>query len=83
MASSSKWTWAQNKLFENALVTYEKDTPDRWQNIAKITGKTVEEVKIHYKKLIDDLNDIEAGKIPMPDYEKHDAKGCTQPDKKN
>ncbi|CAH1422246.1 unnamed protein product [Lactuca virosa] len=83
MASSSNvWTWAENKLFENALAKYDKDTPDRWQNIAKITGKTVEEVKIHYKRLVDDLNAIEDGQIPLPDYEKTEAKACTKPDEK-
>ncbi|KAI3521988.1 hypothetical protein L1887_11465 [Cichorium endivia] len=80
MASSSKWTWAQNKLFENTLVTYNKDTLARWQNISNVTGKTVEEVKIHYQKLVDDVKAIEAGQIPLPDYESTEAKGCAQPE---
>lgn len=75
MASSSNWTWDQNKLFEKALVTYEKD-PERFQNIARILGKTVEEVKIHYQKLVDDVKAIEADKIPLPKYKSSAAKGC-------
>ncbi|XP_010254825.1 PREDICTED: protein RADIALIS-like 3 isoform X2 [Nelumbo nucifera] len=68
-SSSSTWTAKQNKLFEKALAIYDKDTPDRWQNIAKaVGGKTVEEVKRHYEILIEDLNHIESGKVPFPNY---------------
>ncbi|MFS7972457.1 putative transcription factor MYB-HB-like family [Helianthus anomalus] len=74
MASSSNWTWEQNKLFENSLVTY-NDDPDRFQKIAKIVGKTVEEVKIHYQNLVQDVNAIEAGKIPLPNYKTGETKG--------
>ncbi|RWR93613.1 protein RADIALIS-like protein 4 [Cinnamomum micranthum f. kanehirae] len=31
----SAWTPMQNKLFEKALAKYDRDTPDRWQNIAR------------------------------------------------
>lgn len=65
--SSSAWTPRQNKLFERALALYDKDTPDRWQNIAKaVGGKSVEEVKRHYEILIEDVKRIESG--PIPDY---------------
>ncbi|KAF5792485.1 putative SANT/Myb domain, Homeobox-like domain superfamily protein [Helianthus annuus] len=74
MASSSNWTWEQNKLFENSLVTY-NDDPDRFQKIAKIVGKSVEEVKVHYQNLVHDVNAIEAGKIPLPNYKTGEAKG--------
>ncbi|KAJ0527423.1 putative transcription factor MYB-HB-like family [Helianthus annuus] len=74
MASSSNWTWEQNKLFENSLVTY-NDDPDRFQKIAKIVGKSVEEVKVHYQNLVHDVNAIEAGKIPLPNYKTDEAKG--------
>ncbi|CAA3015685.1 RADIALIS-like 3 [Olea europaea subsp. europaea] len=70
MGSNSTWTAKQNKLFENALVTYDKDSPDRWQNIANAVGggKTAEEVKRHYEKLVEDVNHIESGQIPLPNY---------------
>ncbi|XP_073005966.1 protein RADIALIS-like 3 [Typha latifolia] len=59
--SRSSWTERQNKLFERALAVYDKDTPDRWQNVARaIGGKSVEEVKQHYQELIQDLNHIES-----------------------
>ncbi|GMH23566.1 hypothetical protein Nepgr_025409 [Nepenthes gracilis] len=67
---SSPWTNKQNKQFEKALAVYDKDTPDRWQNVAKAVGgnKSAEEVKRHYDVLIEDLNHIESGLIPIPNY---------------
>ncbi|KAL6634985.1 hypothetical protein ACP70R_027656 [Stipagrostis hirtigluma subsp. patula] len=59
---SSSWTERQNKLFERALATYDKDTPDRWQNVAQAVGggKSAEEVKRHYDYLVKDLQRIES-----------------------
>ncbi|KAK6938835.1 hypothetical protein RJ641_032343 [Dillenia turbinata] len=69
MGSNSTWTTKQNKLFENALAIYDKDTPDRWHNLARaVGGKTVEEVKRHYEMLEEDLKGIESGQIPLPNY---------------
>ncbi|KAJ7944275.1 Protein RADIALIS-like [Quillaja saponaria] len=52
-SSGSSWTPKQNKLFEKALALYDKDTPDRWQNVAKaVGGKSAEEVKRHYEILV-------------------------------
>ncbi|KAK1359897.1 DnaJ subfamily C member 2 [Heracleum sosnowskyi] len=60
-SSNSTWTPKQNKLFEKALAKYDKDTPDRWHNIAKaVGGKSAEEVKRHYEKLIEDVKNIES-----------------------
>ncbi|KAI3460325.1 hypothetical protein Pfo_016988, partial [Paulownia fortunei] len=70
--SNSTWTAKQNKLFEDALATYDKDTPERWQNLARaVGGKTVEEVKRHYQKLVEDINHIESGKVPVPNYKSY------------
>lgn len=81
MGSNSSWTAQQNKLFEDALAVYDKDTPDRWQNLARAVGggKTVEEVKCHYQKLVEDIQHIESGKVPLPDYGSY---GDTGNDKK-
>ncbi|XP_065858495.1 protein RADIALIS-like 6 [Euphorbia lathyris] len=70
MASNSmSWTSKQNKQFEKALALYDKDTPDRWQNVAKaVSGKSPEEVKRHYDILIKDLREIESGRVPFPHY---------------
>ncbi|XP_027333202.1 protein RADIALIS-like 3 [Abrus precatorius] len=66
---SSSWTRIQNKQFERALALYDKDTPDRWKNIAKVVGdKSAEEVKRHYEILLEDLKHIESGHVPIPSY---------------
>ncbi|KAK0605534.1 hypothetical protein LWI29_027851 [Acer saccharum] len=66
---AASWTAKQNKQFERALAVYDKDTPDRWHNIAKaVGGKSVEEVKRHYEILLKDVNDIESGRYPFPNY---------------
>uniref|UniRef100_A0A7N0T381 Myb-like domain-containing protein n=1 Tax=Kalanchoe fedtschenkoi TaxID=63787 RepID=A0A7N0T381_KALFE len=68
-SSSSSWTATQNKAFESALAVYDKETPDRWYNIARtVGGKTVDEVKMHYQILLEDVKFIEAGKVPFPKY---------------
>ncbi|KFK41962.1 hypothetical protein AALP_AA2G194600 [Arabis alpina] len=70
-SSSSTWTFKQNKMFERALAVYDKDTPDRWHNVAKaVGGKTAEEVKRHYDILVEDLINIETGRVPLPNYKK-------------
>ncbi|KAK2991699.1 hypothetical protein RJ640_016405 [Escallonia rubra] len=67
---SSSWTPQENKRFERALAQYDKDTPDRWQNITRAVGggKSAEEVKRHYELLLEDLRLIESGGIPIPRY---------------
>ncbi|KAJ0985873.1 hypothetical protein J5N97_004229 [Dioscorea zingiberensis] len=69
-SSTSSWTAKQNKVFENALAKYDKDTPDRWKNIARAVGggKSPEDVERHYKRLVDDVNNIDSGNIPYPNY---------------
>ncbi|KAJ4978062.1 hypothetical protein NE237_008842 [Protea cynaroides] len=66
---NTEWTQEENKMFENALAIYDKDTPDRWQKVANmIPGKTVIDVLKQYKELEDDVCEIEAGRIPIPGY---------------
>ncbi|XP_042509942.1 transcription factor DIVARICATA-like [Macadamia integrifolia] len=68
-SKSSVWTNEENKIFENALAVYDKDTPDRWHKVAEmIPGKTVLDVMKQYKELEDDVCEIEAGRIPIPGY---------------
>ncbi|CAL9021753.1 unnamed protein product [Prunus brigantina] len=33
------WTAKQNKYFENALAIFDKDTANRWDNVAKAVGE--------------------------------------------
>ncbi|OMO84278.1 hypothetical protein CCACVL1_10923 [Corchorus capsularis] len=68
-SNCTKWTPAENKMFENALAVYDKDTPDRWQKVAAmIPGKTVEDVIKQYRELEADVSSIEAGLFPAPGY---------------
>ncbi|KAJ1420748.1 SANT/Myb domain [Sesbania bispinosa] len=63
---ASSWTPRQNKLFERALAIYDRETPDRWQNVANMVGKSVEEVKRHYEILKEDVRRIEHGQVAFP-----------------
>lgn len=48
---------------------YDKDTQDRWHNVAKaVGGKSAEEVKRHYEILVQDLMHIESGQVAIPNY---------------
>ncbi|KAK9126211.1 hypothetical protein Scep_015057 [Stephania cephalantha] len=68
-SKNTKWTHEENKVFENALAVYDKETPDRWHKVAAlIPGKTVVDVMRQYKVLEEDVSDIEAGLIPLPGY---------------
>ncbi|XP_020217930.1 protein RADIALIS-like 4 [Cajanus cajan] len=76
-ACDSSWTPKQNKLFEKALAKYDKDTPDRWQNVAKAVGdKSADEVKRHYEILLEDLRHIESGRVPLPKYKSIGSSSC-------
>lgn len=70
MSASGSWNAKDNKAFERALAVYDKDTPDRWYNVAQAVGggKTPEEVKRHYELLLRDVSYIESGKVPFPNY---------------
>nr|QSD99579.1 MYB family transcription factor [Melilotus albus] len=71
MSASGSWSVKENKAFERALAVYDKDTPDRWYNVAHaVGGKTPEEVKKHYELLVEDIKHIESGKVPFPNYKK-------------
>ena len=68
-SKGARWTAEENKLFENALAYYDKDTPDRWMRVAAmIPGKTVGDVIKQYRELEEDVGVIEAGLIPVPGY---------------
>ena len=69
MSSTSAWTAQENKAFERAIAVHDKDTPERWNNVAKaVDGKTAEEVKRHYELLVEDIKRIESGQVPFPIY---------------
>lgn len=56
-------------MFERALAIFDEHEPDRWLKVAAmIPGKTVNDVIKQYKKLEEDVCDIEAGRVPVPGY---------------
>ena len=69
-AARAGWTPKQNKLFEQALAVHDRDTPDRWHNVARAVGggKSADEVRRYYELLEHDVARIEAGKVPFPTY---------------
>ncbi|KAK4268648.1 hypothetical protein QN277_025268 [Acacia crassicarpa] len=73
-SKGTKWTSEENKRFEDALALYDKDTPDRWLKVAaKVPGKTVGDVIRQYKQLEEDVSVIEAGLIPVSEYDDNNS----------
>ncbi|CAN6463344.1 unnamed protein product [Victoria cruziana] len=65
----SGWSREQEKAFENALATVPEDSSDRWERIAaSVAGKSAVEVKRHYDILVEDVDGIESGLVPLPPY---------------
>nr|ARU86432.1 DIVARICATA-like [Orchis italica] len=73
------WSWENEKVFETALAIVPYPTKaegpvsaaeDRWLEAvaARIPGKTMIEVRNHYRLLVEDVNAIEAGRVPIPRY---------------
>jgi hypothetical protein len=64
-SSSCDWSREQDIAFENALANF----PHGWERVvANVTGKSLNEIKRHYVDLIDDVNHIESGYVPLPVY---------------
>ncbi|CAM0881979.1 unnamed protein product [Alopecurus aequalis] len=68
--ANADWSSKENKLFEEALAYYGDGTPDRWHKVARAMGgtKTADEVRRQYEILVDDVNLIESGRVPYPNY---------------
>ncbi|XP_010521505.1 PREDICTED: transcription factor DIVARICATA-like [Tarenaya hassleriana] len=69
VSGSSTWSREDDIAFENALVTHLDETEDRWEKIAAdVPGKTPDQIKEHYELLVEDINKIESGCVPLPTY---------------
>ncbi|KAI3442291.1 uncharacterized protein J3R85_001403 [Psidium guajava] len=76
--SCSSWRREQDKAFENALATHFKDSSDWWEKVASdVLGKTQEEIKLHYELLVEDVDKIESGRVPLRSYNSSSSDGST------
>ena len=56
------WTFTEDLIFENALARYDDTTPGRWELIANLLpGKTADDARKRYQKLLYDIACIENG----------------------
>lgn len=72
-----EWSFEENKAFENAVAELmSKDTVDSPKELlmmvhqiaTRIPGKTVRQIKHHLKALSEDIEMIEKGLVPIPNY---------------
>ncbi|KAJ0967818.1 hypothetical protein J5N97_024735 [Dioscorea zingiberensis] len=67
----TEWGWEEEKAFEDAIAHYFVDGGDElWLEsvAAAVPGKSLEDVVEHYRVLVEDINLIESGQVPLPDY---------------
>ncbi|KAM3300266.1 hypothetical protein ACQJBY_041343 [Aegilops geniculata] len=69
-SSDSEWSKKENKMFEEALAYYGEGAPNLWEKVASAMGgtKSAEEARRHFQILVDDVQNIEYGRIPFPKY---------------
>lgn len=76
------WSREEEKAFENAIAMHwTDDCKEVWDKIASmVPGKSVDELKQHYQFLVEDVNAIEAGHIPLPNYAADEASSSSVKD---
>ncbi|KAH0712299.1 hypothetical protein KY285_007863 [Solanum tuberosum] len=66
--NNSFWTKEEDKIFGNTLATKE-DNNNLLEEMKKaLPGKSADDIKDHYNILIEVINAIESGYIPLPNY---------------
>ncbi|XP_010546276.1 PREDICTED: transcription factor DIVARICATA-like [Tarenaya hassleriana] len=81
VSGSSSWSREDDIAFENALVNHLDETEDRWEKIAAdVPGKTPDQIKEHYELLVDDVNRIESGCVPLPLYSSPEGSNSNEGD---
>ncbi|KAJ9560270.1 hypothetical protein OSB04_005430 [Centaurea solstitialis] len=64
-----EWTFAENKLFENAIAEIDPSSPNFFETLAfKVPNRSIEEIKVHYQALVEDIEMIDADIIKPPKY---------------
>ncbi|MCD7461047.1 hypothetical protein HAX54_045060 [Datura stramonium] len=64
----SFWTKEEDKIFENTLAIYFNDDNLLKKMAEALPGKSDDDIKYHYDILLEDLNAIECGHVPLPNY---------------
>ncbi|KAK6925223.1 SANT/Myb domain [Dillenia turbinata] len=69
-SSVGVWTREEEQAFENGIgLSWTEGSEEHWNKIASLVpNKTLEELKQHYQVLLEDVNAIEAGHVPLPNY---------------
>lgn len=80
--SAIAWNREEEKAFENAIAMHWiEDSKEQWDKIASmVPTKTIQELKHHYQLLVDDVNDIDSGLIPIPKYVGEEASSSSTKD---
>ncbi|KAM3217500.1 hypothetical protein P3L10_026943 [Capsicum annuum] len=66
--NSSFWTKEEDKINENTLAIYSEDK-DLCTNMEKtLPGKSRDDMINHYNILIEDVEPIDSGRVPLPNY---------------
>ncbi|CAN8236940.1 unnamed protein product [Cochlearia groenlandica] len=69
VSDGSVWSREDDIAFERAIATYTDESDDKWEKIAKdVPGKSVDQIKEHYEILVEDVDRIESGCVPLPAY---------------
>ncbi|CAN4119089.1 unnamed protein product [Withania somnifera] len=66
--NSSSWTKEEDRAFENALAVYLGDSDVVLNIAAAVPRKSTQEIIKHYNVLVEDINSIESGIVPLPKY---------------
>ncbi|KAF8011214.1 hypothetical protein BT93_J1735 [Corymbia citriodora subsp. variegata] len=64
------WTPEENEIFEKCLAELDHLSMDFYEKIAqRIPKKSVGQIQRHFEALIEDVQNIDAGRVPIPNYD--------------
>ncbi|WZZ22812.1 hypothetical protein YC2023_124199 [Brassica napus] len=69
VSDGSAWSREDDIAFERALANHTDESEEKWEKIAAdVPGKSVDQIKEHYELLVEDVDRIESGCVPLPSY---------------
>ncbi|XP_060172709.1 uncharacterized protein LOC132603598 [Lycium barbarum] len=66
--NGSFWTKEEDKIFENTLALYFTDDHLLRKMAEALPGKSLDDITHHYNLLVEDVDAIESGSVPLPNY---------------